>query len=135
MNCWTSGSARCSMITARSTFRRSLLDKPGKLTATEFLELKKHPVYGYSTLKDLDIFSPVSLGIVKHHHEKENGNGYPDGLSQLRHSQELQDHGHSRRFQCPDNQQVLPCGTIQGRAIDIMYGEMEARSISSTSIL
>lgn len=58
----------------------SILDKPGKLTPLEFYEIKKHPVYGFSTLKDLEIFSPVSLGIVKHHHEKENGTGYPDGL-------------------------------------------------------
>ena len=58
---------------------KALLDKPGKLTATEFEELKQHPVYGYRALKDLGIFSPVSLGIVKHHHEKENGKGYPDG--------------------------------------------------------
>jgi len=58
----------------------AILDKPGKLTSTEFMEIKQHPVYGFSTLKDLNIFSPVSLGIVKHHHEKENGCGYPDGL-------------------------------------------------------
>ena len=59
---------------------KALLDKPGKLTVLEFEELKQHPLYGYRALKDLDIFSPVSLGIVKHHHEKENGRGYPDGL-------------------------------------------------------
>ncbi len=60
---------------------KALLDKPGKLTEAEYEELKQHPVYGYDALKDLEIFSPVSLGIVKHHHEKENGKGYPDGLS------------------------------------------------------
>ena len=43
--------------------------------------MKQHPVEGYNILKTLDTFTPVALGIVKHHHEKENGKGYPDGLS------------------------------------------------------
>jgi HD-GYP domain-containing protein (c-di-GMP phosphodiesterase class II) len=59
---------------------KALLEKPGKLTDAEFEELKLHPVCGYEALKDLGIFSPTSLSIVKHHHEKENGKGYPNGL-------------------------------------------------------
>lgn len=58
-----------------------ILDKPDKLTALEFYELKKHPEYGYNALKMLNTFSPLALGIVKHHHEKTNGKGYPEGIS------------------------------------------------------
>ena len=54
-----------------------ILNKPGKLTDKEFDEIKKHPVAGY------ELLSPVSkeiADIVKHHHEKIDGSGYPDGL-------------------------------------------------------
>jgi HD-GYP domain-containing protein (c-di-GMP phosphodiesterase class II) len=58
-----------------------LLEKPAKLTAAEFQELKKHCEYGYDLLKMIDAFSPISLDIVKSHHEKMNGKGYPEGLN------------------------------------------------------
>jgi len=58
-----------------------ILDKPDKLTPAEFSEVRKHCEYGYDLLKMLDIFSPISLDIVKNHHEKMNGKGYPDGLN------------------------------------------------------
>lgn len=58
-----------------------ILDKPAKLTQVEFYEVKKHCEYGYDLLKMLDIFSPISLDIVKSHHEKMNGKGYPEGLN------------------------------------------------------
>lgn len=58
-----------------------LLDKPGKLSSLEFYEVKKHSMYGYDMLKALDCFSPLALNIIKSHHEKMNGRGYPDGLS------------------------------------------------------
>jgi HD-GYP domain-containing protein (c-di-GMP phosphodiesterase class II) len=58
-----------------------ILDKPEKLTPLEFYEVKKHCEYGYDILKMLDIFSSTSLNIVRHHHEKINGKGYPEGLN------------------------------------------------------
>lgn len=58
-----------------------LLDKPDKLTALEFYEIKKHCMYGYDMLKALDCFNPLALNIIKSHHEKMNGRGYPDGLT------------------------------------------------------
>ncbi len=42
--------------------------------------MKKHSQYGYEILEDLDIFKE-DLDIIKHHHERYDGNGYPDGLS------------------------------------------------------
>lgn len=58
-----------------------ILDKPGRLEQYEFYEVKKHCDYGYDLLNTLNALSPVSLDIVKHHHEKLNGKGYPDGLN------------------------------------------------------
>ena len=58
----------------------SVLLKPGKLTDEEFAEIKKHPTIGADILSTSVIFNNI-LSIVKHHHEKYNGTGYPDKLA------------------------------------------------------
>ncbi|MGE5608259.1 MAG: HD domain-containing phosphohydrolase [Bacillota bacterium] len=56
-----------------------ILNKQGKLTEEEFAIMKRHPVIGYDILKPMRTFHAV-LPIVRWHHEKPNGTGYPDGL-------------------------------------------------------
>ena len=104
---------------------RVLLEKPGKLSASEFMEVKKHPVYGYSTLKDLEIFTPVALGIVKHHHEKENGNGYPDGLSSYDIARSSKITAIADVFSALTTNRSYREALSKETAMDIMYGEME----------
>jgi HD-GYP domain-containing protein (c-di-GMP phosphodiesterase class II) len=104
---------------------KMLLDKPSKLTATEFVELKKHPEYGYSTLKDLDIFSPVSLGIVKHNHEKENGRGYPDGLASYDIARSSKITAIADVFSALTTNRSYRTALSKEEAMDIMYGEMD----------
>nr|NIR45966.1 HD domain-containing protein [Gemmatimonadota bacterium]NIS02570.1 HD domain-containing protein [Gemmatimonadota bacterium]NIT68446.1 HD domain-containing protein [Gemmatimonadota bacterium]NIU52060.1 HD domain-containing protein [Gemmatimonadota bacterium]NIV25001.1 HD domain-containing protein [Gemmatimonadota bacterium] len=60
----------------------SILNKPGKLTEKEFEEIKKHPVHGVNILGHIESprFEAILPG-VRHHHEKWDGSGYPDGLS------------------------------------------------------
>jgi putative nucleotidyltransferase with HDIG domain len=58
----------------------SILQKPGKLTPEEYLVIKSHPMRGYRMLMTLPGMESV-LRIVRHHHERTDGNGYPDGLS------------------------------------------------------
>lgn len=58
----------------------SVLKKPGKLSEEEFLEIKKHPGRGADAIKSLQGFAGISK-VVRHHHEKYDGTGYPDGLS------------------------------------------------------
>jgi HD-GYP domain-containing protein (c-di-GMP phosphodiesterase class II) len=58
---------------------QSLLNKPSRLTTGEFEEIKKHPVYAYDVFKNSYPMKEIAL-YVKHHHEKYNGKGYPDGL-------------------------------------------------------
>ncbi|HNS34532.1 MAG TPA: HD-GYP domain-containing protein [Mesotoga sp.] len=55
------------------------LNKPSALTEEEFTEIKRHPVYGERYLRDLN-FPKAVRDIVRHHHERIDGNGYPDGL-------------------------------------------------------
>jgi putative two-component system response regulator len=57
-----------------------ILNKPGKLTDEEFAVIKRHPIIGHDILKPMRTFADV-LPIVRWHHEKPNGKGYPDGLS------------------------------------------------------
>ncbi len=57
-----------------------VLNKPGRLTDTEFDQIKVHTISGYHILKDIYAEPHIALG-AKYHHERYNGKGYPDGLS------------------------------------------------------
>jgi diguanylate cyclase (GGDEF)-like protein/putative nucleotidyltransferase with HDIG domain len=56
-----------------------ILNKPGKLTESEFAKMKIHPTVGGDILKRVNFPYPVE-DIVRYHHEKWNGSGYPKGL-------------------------------------------------------
>lgn len=57
----------------------SILLKPGKLTDDEYSEIKNHPSIGAHILSSAAIFKEM-IPIVKYHHEKYDGNGYPSRL-------------------------------------------------------
>ncbi|MEE9294015.1 MAG: HD-GYP domain-containing protein, partial [Phycisphaerae bacterium] len=57
----------------------AILNKPGRLDDHEWSVMKTHPVVGYDVLVRLRTFHDV-LGIVRWHHERPNGRGYPDGI-------------------------------------------------------
>src|SRR5665213_902998 len=57
-----------------------IISKPGKLTPEEFEKMKIHPVVGAELLEQVEFPYPVAP-IVRAHHEKWDGSGYPDGLS------------------------------------------------------
>jgi putative two-component system response regulator len=59
--------------------RESLFLKPGNLTAEEFEEVKQHVIIGQKICSSLKIFEPI-LPFIRHHHERYDGTGYPDGL-------------------------------------------------------
>ena len=56
-----------------------ILNKPGKLTESEFAKMKIHPTVGGDILKRVGFPYPVE-DIVRFHHEKWDGSGYPKGL-------------------------------------------------------
>jgi diguanylate cyclase (GGDEF)-like protein/putative nucleotidyltransferase with HDIG domain len=56
-----------------------IISKPGKLTPEEFEKMKIHPVVGAEILERVEFPYPV-VPIVRSHHEKWDGTGYPDGL-------------------------------------------------------
>ncbi|HTS48012.1 MAG TPA: HD domain-containing phosphohydrolase [Bryobacteraceae bacterium] len=57
----------------------SIISKPGKLTRAEFEKMKVHPVVGAEILERVNFPYPV-VPIVRAHHERWDGNGYPFGL-------------------------------------------------------
>ncbi|MDQ3284043.1 MAG: response regulator, partial [Acidobacteriota bacterium] len=57
-----------------------LLNKKGPLTRDEFLRVIDHPVIGEEMVRPLTTLSAV-LQLIRHHHERYDGRGYPDGLS------------------------------------------------------
>ncbi|MBR3162542.1 MAG: HD domain-containing protein [Clostridia bacterium] len=57
----------------------SILQKESKLTDDEYSEIKNHPAIGVHILSTASIFNDI-IPIVKHHHEKYDGNGYPSKL-------------------------------------------------------
>lgn len=59
-----------------------ILNKPGRLTEEEFKIVKTHPVEGFKLITQQDARVPqAALDIIMSHHERRNGNGYPQGIS------------------------------------------------------
>ena len=56
-----------------------ILNKNKSLSDLEYNVIKNHPSMGYDIIKDIE-FLKGSIEIVKHHHERWDGKGYPDGL-------------------------------------------------------
>ena len=57
----------------------SLLNKEGPLTRDEFLRVIDHPVIGEEMVRPLNTLAGI-LRMIRHHHERYDGRGYPDGL-------------------------------------------------------
>jgi putative nucleotidyltransferase with HDIG domain len=57
----------------------SVLMKPGALSEEEFGLMQKHPVIGEQICRPL-VFARPCLTVIRHHHERWDGKGYPDGL-------------------------------------------------------
>lgn len=56
-----------------------ILSKPGRLNEAEFALIKRHSESGYEILKGIDFPWPIAQ-IVRQHHERQNGSGYPHGI-------------------------------------------------------
>lgn len=56
-----------------------ILRKPGRLTDDEFEKMKQHPVIGFEICQPLGLGEGI-LMLIRNHHEKLDGTGYPDGL-------------------------------------------------------
>jgi len=78
--------ASCLHDLGKISIPDDILNKPGKYDKDEFNVMKTHTLKGYDQIQALkDIMDPkiyeYSLDIARHHHERYNGEGYPDGLA------------------------------------------------------
>jgi HD-GYP domain-containing protein (c-di-GMP phosphodiesterase class II) len=55
-----------------------ILEKPGRLAHCEYEEIQRHAIFGARLVSSLG--DPALTAIVRHHHERLDGSGYPDGL-------------------------------------------------------
>jgi putative nucleotidyltransferase with HDIG domain len=61
----------------------TILLKPGKLTDEEWVEMRKHSMHGHEILRGIEFLGNARL-VVRSHHERFDGKGYPDGLAGAR---------------------------------------------------
>jgi putative nucleotidyltransferase with HDIG domain len=57
----------------------AILRKPGRLDPAELAQMRRHPVIGADIIAPLEFLGDVAP-LVRHHHERQDGGGYPDGL-------------------------------------------------------
>jgi HD-GYP domain-containing protein (c-di-GMP phosphodiesterase class II) len=64
----------------KSLIDPSITNCKGRLSAEQWESMRMHPVYGYDIMREHGTLSEMALGVVRHHHEKIRGGGYPDDL-------------------------------------------------------
>lgn len=62
----------------------AIVNSRGKLSAAEWEAMKLHPIYSHGILREAGVEDALALSLVRHHHEKLDGSGYPDGLRDRR---------------------------------------------------
>jgi putative nucleotidyltransferase with HDIG domain len=78
--CREAGMAGMLHDLGKAAMPQDVLNKPGKLTDEEFAIIKQHPVRGYEMLLAGGATSDSVMDVVRHHHERVDGTGYPDRL-------------------------------------------------------
>ena len=58
-----------------------ILGKPGRLDPEEFQIIQQHTMTGHERLRRMEVTEPLILDVVRSHHERIDGSGYPDGLA------------------------------------------------------
>ena len=79
--CREAGMAGMLHDVGKAAMPQEILNKPGKLTTEEFDVIKRHPLRGYEMLLGDQNVCDAARDVCRHHHERVDGTGYPDGLA------------------------------------------------------
>ena len=114
---------------------KAILNKPGRLTDDEFEVIKRHPVDGAEMVAALG--DPELTRIVRHHHERLDGAGYPGRLSGERDPARGPDHRGRRHVRCDHVRSPLPRRRAppEGDRHPARRGRRAARSRSGARLL
>ena len=94
--------------------REDILNKPGPLTQDEFSHIKEHAPLGEKILAPFLGGSPIVLRIVRSHHERLDGSGFPDALQGDADPPGGAHRGGGGRLRCHDHQPRLPPSPLPG---------------------
>ena len=89
---------------------KAILHKPGPLTPAEWEIVKRHPDDGARMLREVGGYLADIGALVRHHHERWDGGGYPDGLAGERDPARLAHRLRLRRVLGDDHRPLLPAG-------------------------
>ncbi|WML34162.1 HD-GYP domain-containing protein [Clostridium sp. OS1-26] len=100
----------------------SILNKPDKLTVEEYEEIKKHSIIGEKITMNIEYFEDLS-NIIRSHHERWDGNGYPDGLEDDEIPLASQIIAIADTFDALTSDRIYRKSISQNSAVEILIGE------------
>ncbi len=104
--------------------RREVLFKPGKLDSSEWAEIQRHSEYGERIIRPIHGFDEIA-DIVRHHHEKADGSGYPDHLKGDQVSLFVRIVGVSDSFEALTSDRPYRPAFPRDQALEILHREMD----------
>jgi excisionase family DNA binding protein len=103
-----------------------ILGKPGRLTDQEFYQVQQHPVMGERIVGRVAFLRDTGP-FIRHHHERFDGKGYPDGLAGEKIPMEARILSVAETFDCLRSDSSFHQGLPLDRSIDIIRREVDAQ--------
>ncbi len=104
----------------------AILDKPGPLDAHEWAVMRSHPEAGVAMLDGTGI-SPLSLDVVRSHHERLDGSGYPRGITGAQVHEFARMSGIADTYDAIVSERVYQSGRPPHVALDVISGDAGSR--------
>lgn len=101
-----------------------ILDKPGPLTLAEFEVVKRHPQDGYDAISASGGIAPEALQIVRLHHERRSGTGYPLGLEGDRIPRHVRMVALADTYDAMTSERPYRAGMDSDKTLQIIYNEV-----------
>jgi putative nucleotidyltransferase with HDIG domain len=103
-----------------------ILGKPGKLTDQEFFQVQQHPVMGERIVETVNFLREMGP-FIRHHHERFDGKGYPDGLAGDQIPLQARILFLAETFDCIRSDSSFHQGLPIDKGIDVITGESETQ--------